>query len=349
MSGLLAGKVWLSNLDPRLKPLAATIADIGDDDGTAIYPSVAYIAWRLGISERSVQRGLSDLIDMGILKFIGLHNYQKGISKPAADSEENVGRGWTREYRLIEARLPSRPPWNKERKGDKLSPFREVGSCGKGDTQDAKGCQPRCEKVTAASPESSLSVSEPSEPARSEIAESEGAQRKNPQKRANRCPIETSNKNALRANVSRLAKSKSVSHLNPHRSSETVHLEAGIFRHYVSAAYFDSVHNGLSHKEGFGEALDQAIRSLLSNRGAVELRGVHEESLHAATWTRLAAFVEPLAQISDYSRRENQVVSTIVRVVCEEALRLTTSKPESTFGAALHVETRQPTAAAVNG
>ncbi|MGH9561986.1 MAG: helix-turn-helix domain-containing protein [Terracidiphilus sp.] len=67
MSGLLAGKVWLSNLRPQLKPLAATLADIANDDGTSIYPSVAYIAWRLGSSERSVQRGLSDLISLGAL------------------------------------------------------------------------------------------------------------------------------------------------------------------------------------------------------------------------------------------------------------------------------------------
>ena len=47
-SGLLAGKVWQSNLHPDLKPLAAALADIGNDDGTSIYQSVEYMAWLLG-------------------------------------------------------------------------------------------------------------------------------------------------------------------------------------------------------------------------------------------------------------------------------------------------------------
>lgn len=34
MSGLLAGKVWLSNLEREFKPLAAAIADIVDDDAS---------------------------------------------------------------------------------------------------------------------------------------------------------------------------------------------------------------------------------------------------------------------------------------------------------------------------
>jgi hypothetical protein len=47
VSGLLAGKVWLSNLHRKLKPLAATLADIANEDGTSIYPSVEYVARRL--------------------------------------------------------------------------------------------------------------------------------------------------------------------------------------------------------------------------------------------------------------------------------------------------------------
>ena len=53
MSGLLAGKVWQSALDPKLKPLAAALADIASDDGTNIYPSVSYVAWPLGRDEHT--------------------------------------------------------------------------------------------------------------------------------------------------------------------------------------------------------------------------------------------------------------------------------------------------------
>ena len=78
----LAGKVWASNLDPELKPLAALLADIGNADeglagflpscdGTKIpsvaYISVAYIAWLLGRSTSYVQENLVKLREMGVI------------------------------------------------------------------------------------------------------------------------------------------------------------------------------------------------------------------------------------------------------------------------------------------
>jgi hypothetical protein len=39
MSGFLAGKVWVSALGGHLKPLAATLADIANDDGSSVPPS----------------------------------------------------------------------------------------------------------------------------------------------------------------------------------------------------------------------------------------------------------------------------------------------------------------------
>ena len=96
LSGFLAGKVWHSNLHPDLKPLAAALADIGNDDGTSIYPSVAYMAWLLGRSSRSVQINLAKLRDMGVLAVVA---GGKG------------GRYKSTEYRLIESSLPIREPW----------------------------------------------------------------------------------------------------------------------------------------------------------------------------------------------------------------------------------------------
>ena len=103
MSGILAGKVWLSALDADLKPLAATLADIGSDDGKRIYPSVAYMAWRLGRSERDVQRDLSKLREIGVLMIVG---NAKG------------GRGKVTRYHLIESALPEREPWRNEQDSD---------------------------------------------------------------------------------------------------------------------------------------------------------------------------------------------------------------------------------------
>jgi hypothetical protein len=98
VSGFLAGKVWQSNLHPDLKPLAAALADIGNDDGTSIYPSVAYMAWLLGRSSRSVQQNLARLRDLGVLVIV-----DGGVG----------GRSKSTEYRLIESALPSREKWRK--------------------------------------------------------------------------------------------------------------------------------------------------------------------------------------------------------------------------------------------
>jgi len=100
VSGLLAGKVWHSNLDADLKPLAATLADIGDDDGLNIYPSVAYVAWRLGCGESTVRRGLSRLRDMGVLAIV---------------SGGKGGRSNPTDYRLVEEKLPARETWKEYR------------------------------------------------------------------------------------------------------------------------------------------------------------------------------------------------------------------------------------------
>lgn len=99
MSGYLAGKVWQSALDPELKPLAAALADIARNDGSKIYPSVAFVAWLLGRSTRSVQSGLSQLRDMEIITTV----------KPGG------GRGNSTEYQMDEGKLPKRASWGETR------------------------------------------------------------------------------------------------------------------------------------------------------------------------------------------------------------------------------------------
>jgi hypothetical protein len=126
MSGLLAGKVWQSALDPRLKPLAAALADIANDNGTSIFPSIAYIAWLLGDDiepsdkprmERTVQRGIKDLRELGILIHVGYRRYNRHTR--TFEPTVAQGRSSTPEYTLVEAALPERRPW--QEKGDNLS------------------------------------------------------------------------------------------------------------------------------------------------------------------------------------------------------------------------------------
>src|SRR5580692_12774166 len=96
MSDILAGKVWKSDLSGDLKPLAAALANSGHDDGTSLFPSIAYLAWKLSRSERTVQNWMRELKDLGVL--IVLCN-------------ENGGRGRIPHYRLCEEKLPKRPEW----------------------------------------------------------------------------------------------------------------------------------------------------------------------------------------------------------------------------------------------
>ncbi len=103
MSGLLAGRVWHSALDASLKPLAACLADEGNDLGANIYPSIAFLAWKLSVSERSVQRGMADLRRMGIIREVG---------------KKKFGRIFLPVYFLDVKKLPSRRPWAEERRGD---------------------------------------------------------------------------------------------------------------------------------------------------------------------------------------------------------------------------------------
>lgn len=156
MSGLLAGKVWQSNLSSHLKPLAAAMADIANDDGSRVFPSVAYLAWLLGKGDRSVQNGLAELKSLGIIEAVA---YEKG------------GRNHPTEYHLIESNLPYRAPWKDVRKGATSAPFAEI----KGAVSDNKGCsfeqervQLSTERVQPVAPdplvEPSVTVKEPSAP-----------------------------------------------------------------------------------------------------------------------------------------------------------------------------------------
>ena len=173
MSGLLAGKVWQSALEPHLKPLAAALADIANDDGTKIYPSVAYMAWLLGRSPRQIQAGLSELRNLKVLKVV---------------TSTSGGRGHTTEYRLIETKLPSRPPWKDRQPSESESdskdatpaPFSETDVKGAGFAR--KGEVSDKERVKQASPDPSSGsvrdplVDPPHDPTRAEARDVVGGQ-----------------------------------------------------------------------------------------------------------------------------------------------------------------------------
>ena len=102
MSGFLAGKVWHSGLPAVLKPLAACLADEGNNQGLNIYPSIDFLAWKLGISPRSVQRGMAKLRQAAIIRAVG---------------RKQFGRIFIPNYLLDVSKLPHRKPWSETRRG----------------------------------------------------------------------------------------------------------------------------------------------------------------------------------------------------------------------------------------
>lgn len=141
------------------------MADCADDDGSDIYPSVAYVAWLVGCSKRIVQIRLQELVETGVLEVVA---YGKGGK--TAD-----GTGHTTQYRLHEERLPVRLRWKSKRrgKGEDISPLlAEIGVTkypteSKGEIQSngevsaGLGCNP-C-RVRVKSVDHNPSVEEPSE------------------------------------------------------------------------------------------------------------------------------------------------------------------------------------------
>ena len=93
--------VWELDVPQSQQGLLLALADHADDDGTKCFPSVAYLAWKLGCTPRTVFRIMKDLKKAGLLEAVAW---------------VGGGRGHTVEYILhLE-------------KGDKKSPFRETAN-----------------------------------------------------------------------------------------------------------------------------------------------------------------------------------------------------------------------------
>ena len=96
----------------------ALLADIASDNGKDIFPSVRRMAWSLGShdcaddrppNERTIQRHLEELIDLGIITFVGWHRNKTLLS--ATNRQRSPGPGYTAEYQMFEDALPYRRPF----------------------------------------------------------------------------------------------------------------------------------------------------------------------------------------------------------------------------------------------
>lgn len=111
-------KVWELHLPQPLKLLALAMADWADDHGEGIYPSIAYVAWKIGTTERTVQRQLRTLERIGILEVVAVRGHRSPNGQ------------WTRLWTIHPER------------GDKLTPLDREGvtqNAERGDTGRVKG------------------------------------------------------------------------------------------------------------------------------------------------------------------------------------------------------------------
>lgn len=100
MNGPLAMRIFESDLDPHLKPVAVLLALFGDAHGSNIYPSVARCAYLLSVEPRTVERQLAKLRALGILE---------------PESSTSGGRSRTVHYRFCVDHLPGRSPFEPRR------------------------------------------------------------------------------------------------------------------------------------------------------------------------------------------------------------------------------------------
>lgn len=98
--------VWKSGLCGNELTIGLALADHADDDGGKVFPSKAHLAWKTGMSERTVQRYLREFRSKGYIEVI-----------------RDATQHRPTEYRLIAINLPAKLSFEEYSRGDKTSPL----------------------------------------------------------------------------------------------------------------------------------------------------------------------------------------------------------------------------------
>lgn len=77
MSGLLMGMVWNYHITGNERDVLLAMADHAHDDGSSCYPSVPRLAWKIGISERTIQRIIAKMVAGEVLELVGEASYHR--------------------------------------------------------------------------------------------------------------------------------------------------------------------------------------------------------------------------------------------------------------------------------
>jgi hypothetical protein len=97
------------------------------------------------------------------------------------------------------------------------------------------------------------------------------------------------------------------------------HLEAGIFRKKIAAAYFDAGRAGMTPNECIRTAITEGALTLLGNRG-VELRGLSHQELAKKVWEQIRPNAAALCAVKGFAARSRQVVAVVTRNLTDAAL-----------------------------
>lgn len=117
----------------------------------------------------------------------------------------------------------------------------------------------------------------------------------------------------------RKAIGKTAANLGNGNQSQRAHLEAGIFRRKVDAAYFDATRAKMDPDQCIQEAVFMASLTLLTNR-SVELHGLTDKQLSSAAWERMKTGVRTINEVHNFEVRRKQVLAVTIRCVTDAAM-----------------------------
>jgi hypothetical protein len=123
--------VWQNvNVTGAELALLLALADISDDNGQNIRPSVQYLAWKTGSCQRSVENYMGKWKAMGVLIPVARWNVYTEQRLPLqlqAGGQHKGGRGIVVVYALDLNKFPRKKSWEEYRgftiKGAELTPF----------------------------------------------------------------------------------------------------------------------------------------------------------------------------------------------------------------------------------
>jgi hypothetical protein len=117
----------------------------------------------------------------------------------------------------------------------------------------------------------------------------------------------------------RKALGKTLRHLDSSpNGDQRKHLEEGIYRKKIGAAYFDATREGMKPDECIRQSVLAGALTLMGNR-SVELKGLADKELVAQVWERIRPGISTLHEVQDFETRRKHVVSVVTRCLTDVA------------------------------